>query len=161
MKALLLIPIAIATLAATLGDRLRENAATVVATVPVTVVFNPSPSTNAVGYKIYSGTAHTNYTRIVDVGTNLTAKIEGFTIGQRYYFAATAYDSDGQESLFSNELTAVAQNETFISAVSQVAQSSIGPWTNVAVTWSGVATSNQPALYVGHSIIRSNFVTWK
>lgn len=83
--------------AQTVGDKLRANAsraaAITVSGPPITLTWNASPSTEAIGYKVYWGTTNGVYASHVDVGTNLIAQITGLAIGQRYYFAATAYRS--------------------------------------------------------------------
>ena len=70
----------------------------------------PNTETNLAGYKIYYGTASRSYTNSVDVGNppavdgRVTASLSGFTGGSTYYFAATAYDTDGFESDYSTEV---------------------------------------------------------
>lgn len=69
--------------------------------------WDPSPTTNVTGYTLY---AHTNYiTELnktnclvkVNVGTNLTATLEDFTLNGIWYFGATA-TKEGLESKLSN-----------------------------------------------------------
>lgn len=72
------------------------------AAAQVTYTWNPSPTTNVTGYKLYYGVASRTYTNVVDVGaaTNATVtQVEGVL----YYAAATAYNGVGIESDFSNE----------------------------------------------------------
>jgi len=69
----------------------------------VTLCWNPSGATNVAGYKIYSGPACHCYSNAVTVGTATTATFSGLVPGRTYYFAATAVDSAGKESGFSNE----------------------------------------------------------
>lgn len=57
------------------------------------------------GSAIYWGTASGNYTNRVDAGTNATVTIFGLQEGTTYYFAAVAYDVQGEESVFSNEVS--------------------------------------------------------
>jgi len=45
------------------------------------------------------------YTSSVNAGTNLTATVSGLTPGLTYYFAVTAYNSNGVQSVFSNQIT--------------------------------------------------------
>ena len=68
----------------------------------VTLAWNPSLSTNIVGYNVYYGLASGVYCSVEFVtGTNVT--ITGLAAGTTYYFAATAVDANGDESQFSNE----------------------------------------------------------
>ncbi|MEW6417438.1 MAG: fibronectin type III domain-containing protein [Nitrospirota bacterium] len=63
-----------------------------------------TPLTDLGGYKIYYGTSSGNYSVVIDVGNVTTYKIEGLSPGI-YYFAVTAYDTSGNESEYSNEVS--------------------------------------------------------
>jgi len=69
----------------------------------VTMGWQPSPDSIATGYDIYYGSASHDYTNIIDAGTNTFVTISGLVNGATYYFAATAYDAQNQQSGFSNE----------------------------------------------------------
>ena len=69
----------------------------------VTLAWNPSPTTNVAGYRVYYGTASRVYTNSVDFVTGTNATLTGLAAGTTYYFAATAVDANGEESPFSNE----------------------------------------------------------
>ena len=56
------------------------------------------------GYRVYYGTSSGNYTASVDIGNNTHCVISNLEQGVTYYFAATAYDSEGNESGFSDEI---------------------------------------------------------
>jgi Fibronectin type III domain len=71
----------------------------------VSMQWNPSSDTNATGYNIYYGTSSGEYTNEVSVGNVSGATVSNLTCGATYYFAATAVDSAGDESGFSNEAT--------------------------------------------------------
>lgn len=71
----------------------------------VTLEWDPSPDAWVYGYAIHYGTASSNYTVRVDVGNQCTCTITNLTPGVTYYFVATAYTTDGQESLPSNEVS--------------------------------------------------------
>jgi Fibronectin type III domain len=74
----------------------------------VTLGWNPSPSSGVSGYFIYYGTSSGNYTLQVPVygSTNLT--INGLTSGQTYYFAATSFDSNYNQSAYTPEISLIA-----------------------------------------------------
>jgi hypothetical protein len=71
-----------------------------------------TPLTNLAGYRAYYGTTSGSYSEMDDVGmatcedvggvTQCTTTISGLPIGT-WYFAVTAYNSAGLESVFSNE----------------------------------------------------------
>lgn len=57
---------------------------------------------NVAGYRVYAGAASRSYSMVKDVG-NVTAQTNDFALGV-HYLAVTAYDTDGLESEFSEEL---------------------------------------------------------
>lgn len=69
----------------------------------LSLAWNRSPDVSAVGYRIYWGVGSGNYTNSAAVGNTTNCTMSGLAIGVPYYFAATAYDSAGLESPFSNE----------------------------------------------------------
>ena len=56
------------------------------------------------GYHVYYGRTSGNYTRHKDAGMVNRIRIENLPIGEVYYFALTAYDANGNESDYSNEV---------------------------------------------------------
>ncbi len=68
------------------------------------LAWDASPDTDLKGYKIYQGSATGIYTKSTDVGNVLTFALKGLTPQTAYFFAATAYNSLGFESDFSNEV---------------------------------------------------------
>ena len=71
----------------------------------VMLAWNPSISTNVVGYKIYCGVACGTYNNAVFVANTTNGTISGLVEGTTYYFAATSVDTFGNESPFSVEAT--------------------------------------------------------
>lgn len=71
----------------------------------VGLAWNPSTGPDLAGYKIHYGTAHSTYQYVHDVGPGTNCSIPQLTDGTTYYFAATAYNSNGVESSFSNEVS--------------------------------------------------------
>ncbi len=69
----------------------------------VVLAWDASPDATAVGYRIYYGVASGNYTNSATVGNVTNATLTGLADGVTYYFAAKAYNSIGDESIFSNE----------------------------------------------------------
>jgi hypothetical protein len=74
----------------------------------VTITWNPSISTNVVGYDVYYGTSSGLYTNIVAVSNVTNATINGLISGTRYYFAGTAINSSGLQSPLSPGISVVA-----------------------------------------------------
>lgn len=60
--------------------------------------------TDIIGYKLYYGTSSGNYSTIIDVGNQTSYTINNLSAGT-YYFVVTDYNSTGDESSFSNEVT--------------------------------------------------------
>ena len=71
----------------------------------VTLTWDSNAEKDIAGYKIYYGTSSGNYDASVDIGNWTSCTIAELKEGQTYYFAATAYDFDGNESDFSREVT--------------------------------------------------------
>jgi len=74
----------------------------------VTLAWDPVTASGLAGYRVHYGTASRNYSSVAGVGNQTTATITGLTAGTSYYFAATAYDTAGTESAFSNEVVYIA-----------------------------------------------------
>ncbi|HUJ68716.1 MAG TPA: fibronectin type III domain-containing protein, partial [Syntrophorhabdales bacterium] len=71
----------------------------------VTLGWTASSSSNVTGYKVHYGTASGNYPYSVDAGNTTSHVFSGLSAGATYYFAATAYDSSGDQSGDSNEVS--------------------------------------------------------
>ncbi|MGH7951699.1 MAG: hypothetical protein ACREFE_07240 [Limisphaerales bacterium] len=67
--------------------------------------WDASPDPAVAGYNVYYGGASGNYTNVISVGNVTNAAISGLVEGATYYFAATAVDTNGVESVFSAELS--------------------------------------------------------
>jgi chitodextrinase len=71
-----------------------------------------APTTNAggtslsdlAGYKVYSGVMSRTYGTPTDVSNSTTYTLTGLTSGTQYYIAVKAYDTSGNESVFSAEV---------------------------------------------------------
>ena len=125
----------------------------IVHSAQVTLAWDPNTEQNLAGYKIYYGTSSSNYTMGVDAGNNTTYTLSGLGNGITYYIAATAYDTEGYESGFSNELSFTTPSAcTYsISPTSQSLNASGGAGTVSVTTQSGcnwTATSNASWLVI-------------
>ncbi len=69
----------------------------------VWLAWDPSETSEVTGYRVYIGTASRNYSGFKDAGNALEYKAKDLPNGIVHYFAATAYDADGNESDYSNE----------------------------------------------------------
>jgi len=63
-----------------------------------------SPNENIAGYKLYIGIESRSYSTVIDVANSTSGSIEKPNLGEVYYLAVTAYNSEGEESGFSEEL---------------------------------------------------------
>ena len=68
----------------------------------VTLAWDANSESDLGGYRVHYGTSSTSYSVHIDVNKATTYTVTGLTAGQTYYFAATAYDTSGNESGFSN-----------------------------------------------------------
>jgi hypothetical protein len=68
------------------------------------------PEEGAVGYKVHFGPEPTVYERTIDVRKVTNIKIRKLENGKTYYLALTAYNEDGVESGYSDEVSAVPAN---------------------------------------------------
>jgi hypothetical protein len=71
----------------------------------ITLAWDQNSEPDIAGYRIYYGRVSRSYTNVVDVGNYTSCVIADLEDGQTYYFAATAYNTDGYESGYSNEIT--------------------------------------------------------
>jgi hypothetical protein len=70
----------------------------------VTFAWNPNPGTNVAGYMLYYGTDGVNFDSQMDAGTNTTCTVTGLESGSTNYFEVVAYDTNGDQSLPSNQI---------------------------------------------------------
>ena len=107
----------------------------------VTLAWDASTDPNVAGYKIHYGTTSGNYPAVVDVGNKTSCTIANLSAGTAYYFAATGYDSSGQESGYSNEVVFGSPSPCTFSLTpgSYSSSPSAGPGTVQIATQSGCA----------------------
>ncbi|MFC1779922.1 hypothetical protein ACFLZU_06265 [Thermodesulfobacteriota bacterium] len=73
---------------------------------------SPSPETDVAGYKVYYGTSTGTYTGTeanigpspIDVGNTTSAALVGLDDTNSHYITITAYNVNGEESAYSNEV---------------------------------------------------------
>ena len=68
----------------------------------------PTDITGVAGFKVYYGTSSKTYPNVDDAGNVTSYTINGLAPGT-YYFATTAYDTSGNESGYSNEVSITIQ----------------------------------------------------
>jgi hypothetical protein len=71
----------------------------------VTLAWDPNAEPDLAGYRLHYGTASRSYTQSVDAGNVTQHLINNLSAGQTYYFAATAYNTAGNESGYSAEVS--------------------------------------------------------
>ncbi len=116
--------------------------------------WTPNSKSNLNGYKIHYGTAHGTYTEVIDAGNPAAEgdkKIHGhvgnLVEGTTYYFVCTAYDNQGNESNYSQEIkwTATGKSSTDSSAAASNtpsgSQDGTGTGTNSSADSSAAATN--------------------
>ena len=69
----------------------------------VTLAWNGSSSPGVTGYRVHFGTNSRSYSFVTNAGLALTQTVLLPRVG-RWFFAATAYDAQGLESDYSNEV---------------------------------------------------------
>lgn len=70
-----------------------------------TLIWDPNAESDLAGYRVHYGTSPGSYTQVQDAGNVTEQTLNNLTEGQTYYFAVTAYDTSGNESGYSNEVS--------------------------------------------------------
>ena len=70
-----------------------------------TLEWDESPSPHVKGYRVYYGENSRNYTTVVDVTNSLRWLLTSVPTNILYFYSVTAYDRDGLESVFSEEIS--------------------------------------------------------
>ncbi len=104
-----------------------------------TLNWDASTSSGVTGYKLYYGTASGSYSQSMDVGNATSYTVSGLSDGQKYYFAAKAYNSTGNQSAYSNETSYTtaalpAPTTTYTISASAGTGGTISPTGSVAVS---------------------------
>ena len=78
--------------------------ASATSTTTAMLSWEPSPSPNVIGYRVYIGTTSGVYSSSINVGSATTCTFSNLAVGN-YYFAVRAYSASGAESGYSNEVS--------------------------------------------------------
>jgi hypothetical protein len=70
----------------------------------VTLAWDANSEPDVEGYKLYYGTAAQAYSQVINVGKNTQVTVSNLSQGVTYFFAVTAYNLEGDESEYSNEI---------------------------------------------------------
>jgi PKD repeat protein len=100
----------------------------------VTLAWDAVSAPSLSGYRLHYGQSSGSYSSQLDAGTQTTYTVSGLTVGQTYYFAVTAYDTD-EESAFSNEVSATISS---VGVQLSTNPSTVPPGGTVTATWSGI-----------------------
>jgi hypothetical protein len=81
------------------------------ATASATLAWSGPADARVQGYRVYYGTTSRSYLQGqgagLDAGSSTQLVVNSLQSGSTYYFAVTSYDSTGNESDYSNEVTKV------------------------------------------------------
>jgi len=129
--------------------------ATDAAAPAVSLTWIPNAEANLAGYKLHFGSSSGNYSTVLDVGAVLKAPLPPMILGQTYYVALSAYDTNARESPLSAELIVTASPPGPVASPG-FAGSSAGQG---ALQWRYPKVTNSPA---DHFAIQSSedLVTW-
>lgn len=75
------------------------------ATATATLTWNANTDSDLAGYRVYYGTSSRNYPNSISVGKVTSATVSGLTVGTTYYFALKAFDTSGNLSGYSAEVS--------------------------------------------------------
>jgi hypothetical protein len=106
----------------------------------VTLAWDPNTESDLGGYKIHYGTTSGNYSVHIDVHNVTTYTVTGLTDGQTYYLAATAYDTSGNESGYSNSVSYAVPSINGAPTAPSTPTGSSSALVNTAITFSTSAT---------------------
>lgn len=100
----------------------------------VSLAWDPSPGSDIAGYSIYMGGSHLIFTNRTFFGNVTNCTIGGLNPRGVYYFVATATDTSGLESDFSNEVSyTVPANPPVVPPNLRVVAAAIEESTNMVV----------------------------
>ena len=100
----------------------------------VTIEWDANQESNIAGYTVYMGLQSRDYATSIDAGPVTQQSIQSLTPGHAYYFAVTAYDTDGLESEFSEEVSYTPNEATTATPLTNVTVYA-GNWLSSPPSW--------------------------
>lgn len=76
----------------------------------LTLAWEPNTEDDLAGYNLYYGRRSGDYDFAMDIGNATQYTVTGLESGTRYYFALTAYDTSGNESDYSEEVSGIPES---------------------------------------------------
>jgi hypothetical protein len=92
-------------------------------TEAVTLEWDPNPEKSVTGYKLYYGNASGKYLPPIDVGPVTTYTVNNLNLKKKWFFAVKAYDADGNQSDYSNEVVKESAADSGSQSTSSTAMS--------------------------------------
>lgn len=118
-----------------------------------TVSWNANTESDLAGYKVYYGTSPRSgtcptggYPNVVNVGNVTTYTFSSLTDGATYYFSVTAYDTSGNESTCSTEVSKAIPADTTSPTISSVSAGSVTS-SGATITWTTNEASDTQVEY--------------
>lgn len=134
-------------LAVVLNGNIVIAASTVLSWTAPTTNADNTPLTDLGGFNIYYGTAPGNYSQNIDVGNVTTYQVDNLTMGVTYYFVTTAYDTSGNESGYSNEISkTIPVPDTAPPVISSVQSGNI-TYSSASIAWTTDEASDTQIQY--------------
>lgn len=78
----------------------------------VSLQWDANTESTLAGYRIYYGLSSGTYPTMLDVGNHTSCVISDLVEGEEYFFVATAYDTSGNESGYSNQVSCTVVDST-------------------------------------------------
>jgi len=105
----------------------------------VKLSWNANTDNDVAGYRIYFGISSGNYSKVETAGNVTSYSVNDLQDGATYYFVLTAYDNAGNESGYSEEVSATILDTTppLISAIAAINLTTSG----ATITW----TTDEPS----------------
>lgn len=99
------VPVTLTVGSSTTTSSLTTTTSTSSSTTASLIWDPPTTSTGVAGFRVYVGTASGVYGPPIDVGNVTSYTVSNLPLGYTYYFAVSDYDSNGAESITSNEVS--------------------------------------------------------